>query len=397
MKVLIINSVCGVGSTGRICESIAKEVNKVGEAVIAYGRGNYHGPIKTYKIETTIGVAIHGVQSRVFSNHGRSSKRATIRLISYIEEFNPDVINIHNIHGYYLNYEILFNYFKSSQKKIVWTLHDQWPVSPHAAYIEEDEYGNSPIQINNRFELKEYPKTFFWNPSKKNYNLKKESFYSLSRKQMVVVTPSDWLKDFLNKTYMKKYSLMVINNGIDLSTFRPNNIEKTPNKKILLGVANYWDRRKGLDFLLELSMMLDDSYELIIVGETKKDLSKYNITHIPRTNNVDELVNLYSNADIFINPTLADNFPTTNLESLACGTPVITFSSGGSGEAITSKVGRVLSNKNSAELYSAVKKINKNQEIISECLDKASEYDEKKVFKLYVELFERLQNSDGDW
>ncbi|UQF24041.1 glycosyltransferase [Vagococcus lutrae] len=388
MKVLIVNSVCGVGSTGRICESIAKKVDTVGESVVAYGRGNYTGEVQTYKIGNDYDVLRHYVSSRLFSLHGRKSKKPTQNLINFIKDYNPDIINLHNIHGYYLNYELLFKFLKTTNIKIVWTLHDQWPFSPHAAYIEENIDGTLPTEIMNRNELNEYPKTFSYLFSKKNYQIKRELFSLIDKNQMIIVTPSKWLANLTKNTFLGKYKVKVINNGINLDTFKPMSFPKSKEKKKVLGVASVWDNRKGLDYLLEIAEK--DKYDVTIVGKTNRDLSKHKLNYIQRTNNAVELAKFYSQADVFVNPTLADNFPTTNIESIACGTPVITFATGGSGECLDEEIGKVLAEKTVESLMNAIDETEKNRKVSEKCVEKSKEYNEKDKFGEYLSLFEHV-------
>jgi len=366
MKVLQINSVCGYGSTGRIVTDIYNVLEKQGHScLVAYGRGDAPKEINSFKIGNDFDNYMHVAMTRILDMHGFGSKRATMEFIKKAEEYNPDVIHIHNIHGYYINIEILFNYLKKVNKPIVWTLHDCWAFTGHCAYFDYAQCDKWKVCCNNCQQSNEYPKSVIVDNSKKNYETKKRLFNGLGN--MVIVTPSIWLSDLVKQSFLKKYDLAVINNGINLdifrrtaSDFREKNSIK--NKTLVLGVANIWDRRKGLEDFVKLSEIADEKkFKFCLVGLNKKQLQKIptNIIGITRTNNIRELVEIYSAADIFFNPTYEDNYPTTNLEALSCGTPVVTYDTGGSAESIlkSGNYGAIIPKRN----YEDVLKIDKEK------------------------------------
>mgnify|MGYP004526499615 CR=1 FL=1 len=339
MKVLQINSVCGVGSTGRIATDLYKALEEKGhECVIAYGRGTAPEGIKTIKIGTNFDNYMHVAKTRVFDKHGFGSIKATKDFIKRVEEYNPDVIHLHNIHGYYINIEILFDYLKKANKKVVWTLHDCWAFTGHCAYFDYVGCNKWKEGCKECPQKKEYPNSLLMDSSEWSFNKKKDIFTGVT--DLTIVTPSKWLAGLVKQSYLSEYKVEVINNGIDLDIFKPTKSDfreryGLENKFIILGVASVWDRRKGLQYLVNLAEKIDDDYKVIIVGvseKQKKSLPK-NIIGITRTNNIRELVEIYSAADVFVNPTLEDNFPTTNLEAIACGTDIITFDTGGSSES----------------------------------------------------------------
>ena len=339
MKVLQINSVCGVGSTGRIATDLYKALEEKGhECVIAYGRGTAPEGIKTIKIGTNFDNYMHVAKTRVFDKHGFGSTKATKEFIKKVEELNPDVIHLHNIHGYYINIEILFDYLKRANKKVIWTLHDCWAFTGHCAYFDYVGCNKWKEGCKECPQKKEYPNSLLMDSSEWSFNKKKDIFTGVA--DLTIVTPSKWLAGLVKQSYLSEYKVEVINNGIDLDIFKPTKSDfreryGLENKFIILGVANVWDRRKGLQYLIDLAEKIDDNYKVIIVGvseKQKKSLPK-NIIGITRTNNIRELVEIYSAADVFVNPTLEDNFPTTNLEAIACGTDIITFDTGGSSES----------------------------------------------------------------
>jgi putative colanic acid biosynthesis glycosyltransferase len=347
MKILQINSVFSSGSTGRIVSNLHNKLKNNGyDSYVIYGRGKKTlKDNKVFKFGNNFSLFFHIVISRLFDIQGKGSILPTLRMINLIKKIKPDIIHLHNIHGYFLNYKLLFNFFEKNQNRIVWTFHDCWPITGHCTFFEFVNCQKWISGCNSCPLKKDYPSSFFIDNSKNNYKQKKFIFKKLN---LTIVTPSIWLRNIIKNSFMNKYEVKVINNGIDLSIFKPTssnlkNDLQFRNKKVILGVANIWDKRKGLDYFYKLSRILDDSYKIVLVGLSKSQIIKCpsNIIAFPKTKDVYELAKLYSMASVFFNPTLDDNFPTTNLESLACGTPVITFDTGGSVESISNETGLV--------------------------------------------------------
>lgn len=337
----MINVVCGIRSTGRICTDLAKSLEAQGHEVkIAYGRETVPTEFEKYavRIGNDWDVRFHGLKARLFDGMGFGSRRATKNFIRWIEEYNPDVIHLHNIHGYYLNVRILFDYLRKCDKKIIWTMHDCWSFTGHCMYFDYENCDGWKHGCGNCPQKSVYPKRIGIDHSKRNYRVKKELFTGI--KNLTIVTPSQWLAELVKQSYMRKYDVKVIHNGVDTDVFKPTESQircsyGLADKTVILGVAAVWDRRKGLEDFIELSKRLDESYKIILVGLTKDQMSDLpsNIIGIERTNSVQDLVKLYSAADVFVNPTKEDNYPTTNLEAIACGTPVVTYNTGGSPES----------------------------------------------------------------
>jgi len=348
MKVLQVNSVCGVGSTGRIATDIHKILIEKGhESYIAYGRGKPKNCNNTIRIGTNSDNYFHVFLTRLFDKHGFGSKNATKKFISEIKKVNPDVIHLHNIHGYYINIELLFDYLIDSKKPVVWTLHDCWSFTGHCAHFDYIECYKWQDECSKCPNIRKYPKSVVKDNSKRNYVKKKKLFTNLSN--LTLVTPSKWLSRFVEKSYLKDFPIKVINNGIDLKVFKPtksnfimkNNLQ---GKFVLLGVSNVWNDKKGFDFLLKLSKQLKSDEIIILVGlkENQLSLLPNNIIGITHTENPQKLAEIYSACNVFINPTYEDNFPTTNIESLACGLPVIAFDTGGCSEVINQLNGAII-------------------------------------------------------
>lgn len=355
-RILFINSVCN-GSTGTICKNLYKAAVEEGhECCIAYGRGEAPKGFKTIKIGNKLDIYLHILKARLFDASGFGSKQATKEFIKEIDEFKPDIIHLHNIHGYYVNIEILFKYLKDhSEIKKIWTLHDCWAFTGHCAYYTYAKCNKWQTCCNGYCPNKnEYPKTIF-SKIESNFNKKRKVFCGVEN--MILVTPSKWLKGEVEKSYLKSYQTKVINNGVDINVFKytESDIKERydiKNKRVILGVASVWDKRKGLDTFIELSKQLDNEYQIVLIGLNKKQIKKLpsNIIGITRTENVEELVKWYSAADVYFNPTLEDNYPTTNLEAIGCDTPVVTFNTGGSPESAYASKKNIIYMKNINEI-----------------------------------------------
>lgn len=400
MKILQINTVVNSGSTGRIAEEIGQMAIKAGwESYIAYGRNERPSSSNLIKIGTDKDVKLHGLQTRLFDRHGLGSKNATFDFIQKVEKIKPDIVHLHNIHGYYINIEVLFHYLKNAKVPVVWTFHDCWPLTGHCSHFMFVECDKWKTQCYDCPQKTRYPASYFIDRSKKNYILKKELFNSLPNLTLVPV--SQWLAGILQESFLLNYPIKVINNGINTEVFKPSlssdfrNKYGLEDKFILLGVASVWEERKGLKDFIELSKLLDSGYQIVLVGLTKKQIKQLpeNILGIERTENVEELADIYSTSDVFINPTYEDNFPTTNLESLACGTPVITYKTGGGPEAIDVSTGIVVEQGNINKLVEAIftiKKIGK-QYYSDACVNRAHKlYKKEDRYKEYIDLYESL-------
>lgn len=395
MKVLQINTVCGTGSTGRIATDIHRILIDEGhESYIAYGRDLPKNCNNAIRIGSKMDNYTHALKTRIFDKHGFGSVKATHRFIEKVKEIDPDIIHLHNIHGYYINIEVLFNYLKEANKPVVWTLHDCWSFTGHCAYFDYVGCEKWKTGCFKCPEKKSYPRSIIMDNSKNNYLDKKRIFTGV--KNITIVTPSQWLANLVKQSILNEYNVKVINNGIDLNIFKPsiNNFKNRYNlsdKFIILGIASVWERRKGLKYFIELSEKLKDDEGIILVGLSDKQLKEIpnKIVGILCTNNIEELVDIYSSADVFINPTLEDNFPTTNLEALGCGTPVVTFNTGGSAESIDEKTGLVINDKCVDSMYESIQKIKKDKVFNSkECRSRAENfYDKKNKFIEYLELY----------
>lgn len=394
-KLLQVNVTANSGSTGKIAEAIGQQaISRGWESWIAYGRGTPQSASSLIRIGNDWDMRWHGVETRLLDNHGLASRRVTRHFIRQIKEINPDIIHLHNIHGYYLNYPLLFQYLKEWGGPVVWTLHDCWPYTGHCAYYDFAGCDRWKTGCNNCPQLKSYPSALFIDRSKRNYADKRNAFTGCHNMHLIAV--SDWLNIELNKSFLKDYPIYTIRNGIDLSVFKPApSYHNDGNSKFILGVANVWETRKGLDEFYKLRNLLPHNYNINLIGLSKSQISALpnGITGITHTENINQLAELYAKADIFINPTLEDNFPTTNLEALACGTPVITYNTGGSPEAIDSDTGIVVNGGDIDGLAAAVIKITKEKDKYTseQCRTRALTYFDKDIcFKKYFDLYDSL-------
>lgn len=395
MKVAQINSVCGIRSTGRICTDLAEVLKDQGyECKIAYGRENVPQKYQQYSIRmgNAFSIKIDALKTRLFDNAGFNSNRTTKKLIEWLIEYNPDIIHLHNLHGYYINLKILFEYLKICGKKIVWTLHDCWSFTGHCSNFTFAKCEQWRTHCLSCSQTKEYPKSLFRNNAKNNYQNKKELFTAIPN--MTIVTPSHWLASLVRESFLKDYPIQIIPNGIDLSVFKPTDSDlrekfDLQNKKIILGVASAWGKRKGFDDFIRLAQLLKEEYQVVMVGVTAKQKKKLpsNIIAIERTNSVVELAQWYTLADVFFNPTYEDNFPTTNIEAIACGTPIITYPTGGSPEPVIETNGLVTKDFKVEELMKVLPEIFKLDR--RKIRETALKYDKMKQYQKYIRIYEK--------
>lgn len=344
MKVLIVNSVCGIGSTGRICVSLARELEAAGHEVrIAHGRGPVPESARKYalRIGNRLDFGWHLLMTRLFDGQGFASARATRCFLAWAEEWKPDLLWLHNLHGYYVNCELLFAWIKKHpDMEVRWTLHDCWAFTGHCPYFTAVNCSKWETCCGACPQKKLYPASLFLDRSRANYLRKKAAFTGV--KSLTLITPSRWLAGLVKKSFLKDYPVEVRYNTIDTGVFRPTESRfrqehGLEGKKIVLGVSNAWQEpRKGLKDMLALPSLLGDSFAVVIVGlpEALQKTLPADVIGLGKTGSQRELAEIYTAADVFVNPTYEDNYPTTNLEAQACGTPVVTYDTGGSPESV---------------------------------------------------------------
>ena len=370
-RIVQINPVVRINtSTGRIMQEIGSLAESAGWLNwCAYSKGR-DGERECVTGSIAVGdrwsVAVHGVLTRLFDRHGLGSARATRNFVKRLKEISPDIIHIHNIHGYFLNYPLLFEYLRESDVKVVWTVHDCWLYTGHCYYYSAAGCDKWQTGCGDCPQRGAFPRSIFADRSRRNFSDKKSAFTSIPRDRMVIVPVSEWIRGEMSKSFLKDCRFEVIHNGIDTSVFHPcdgsemrRRLGVGPDKKIILGLASIWSKEKGLDDFIKLSRLIGQDEVIVLVGVDDKTagLLPESVRSIRRTENIEMLAQLYSEATAFVNPTWQDNYPTVNLEAISCGTPVVTYRTGGSIESVTDATGRVVEQGDVAGLLGAVREI----------------------------------------
>lgn len=407
MKVAQINMV-PYGSTGKIMLQIAETARESGHDVLCFVTELFSSKGRRKPVEEKGLVyygsfyenMIHNYLGKLFGLNGRFSYFGTKQLVNKLKEFSPDIVHLHNLHSFCIDLPVLFKYLRESSVQVVWTLHDCWAftgIGAHFTIARCDKWKTGCYRCP---QIKTYPKSYV-DTSKFMYAYKRKLFTSV--KNMTLVTPSEWLAGLVGRSFLKEYPVKVINNGIDLSVFEPtpsNFREKhgiPRDKFIVLGVAFGWGKRKGLDVFIELSKRLEqDKFQIVLVGTDEKVDKQLpqNIVSIHQTQNQTELAEIYTAADLFVNPTREDNYPTVNMEAIACGTPVVTFDTGGSSECIDENCGCVVACDDIDGLEKVIKGIYLERSYLKDdCLHHAKAFDKKAKFQEYLRLYENCTHS----
>lgn len=394
MKIVQINATCGVGSTGKICVAISELLTQHGIENYILHSGNTNGYDLGIACVSKKYIKIQAAKSRVFGNYGFNSKKGTKEIIRNLERIQPDIVHLHNIHGHDCNLEMLFRYFKEKQTKLLWTFHDCWAFTAYCPYFIFAKCDRWKTKCDHCPQRKQF--SWFFDRSTELFERKKTL---LSNLNLTIVTPSQWLADLVKQSFLSRYPVKVIHNGIDLEVFKPTtgNFRQRygiGEKYIVLGVAFDWGVRKGLDVFVELSRRLPaNQYKIVLVG-TDENVDKQlpsNILSIHRTQNQKELAEIYTAADVFVNPTREDNYPTVNMEAIACGTPVITFRTGGSPEMLDETCGVVVECEDVENLTNEIARAcTEKTYSVSYCVEKAKEFNKSEIFKECIDLYERI-------
>ncbi len=398
---LQINVAANITSTGRIAEQIGVLAKNAGwESYIAYGRSANKSQSHLVKIGNKLSIYEHGLESLLLDNHGLSSTMATKRLISHIKKINPDIIHLHNIHGYYINYRVLFEFLSEASIPVFWTLHDCWSYTGHCSHYSDIDCQKWQTQCSHCPKFHNYPKSLFIDRSKRNYEIKKNFFTSISKLTLVPV--SHWLENEVKKSFLSDCQVCCILNGVDVEQFKPHedidglrSAYGLTNKKVLLGVATAWGPRKGWADYIKLSRTLSEDFKIVMVGVTEDQAKGLpsSILAIQRTESIEKLAELYSLADVVLNLSDEESFGLTTAEGFACGTPSIVYNCTASPELITPETGMVIEKGDMDALLDAIYTISSNgkQYYSIKCRDRAvSLYDKNKNFKEYIQLYNQL-------
>lgn len=386
MKVLQINTTYNIGSTGRIAAGIDNVLVEADiDSYCAYGYGSqvdeHH-----YRIINKLDSYVHNFLSRLTDGQGLYSAYKTGQFIKWVESINPDIIHLHNLHGNYFDYEIFFDYLKRKTCKVVWTLHDCWSFTGHCAYFDMVGCNKWKAGCHDCPQIKSYPPSIL-DRCHRNFQLRKRLFTALGDR-LVLVPVSYWLAGLLKESFFSNTKIVTIHNGINLENFKRYEVNVT--KPYILGVAAPWDKRKGLSDFVKLRDILDSSVGIKLVGLTSAQISSLpeGIEGIERTNNVAELAKLYSGASVFVNTTYEDNYPTVNLESIACGTPVITYNTGGSPESVADGCGIVVRQGNVSSLKKVILELMNDKTNPINLVELAlAKFNERDCFKKYLNLY----------
>lgn len=403
MKVLLqINAIVNIGSTGRIAEGIGKlAIDQGWKSYIAYGRKAQKSSSVLIRVGNKFSIGWHGMLTRLWDMHGFSSSRATRQLIKEIQRISPDIIHLHNLHGYYLNVKLLFDFLSKANIPVVWTLHDCWAMTGHCAHFQNNSCDKWQVGCERCQYLQTYPASWGWDGSKHNFLRKSACFTSIEN--MTIVPVCRWLEMLVKKSYLRIYPVSTILNGIDIQKFSQVEAWKLKDrlglngKFVMLAVASQWNTTKGYGDLLSLSHVLQKDEMILLIGLDAGRIKKLppGMIALQRTENISDLAVCYSMADVFINPTYEDTFPTVNLEALACGTPVITYDTGGCSETIDETCGKVVKRGDWVGLYEAVSLLRQRGKtsFTQSCRKRVEEYfDEKRQYQSYINLYQSILN-----
>lgn len=398
-KVLQINVSLNVGSTGRIVNEIGDAIIAEGwESHVAYGRTSSSSESTAHKIGSRVDQGLHVLLTRLLHKHGSGSKQATKRLGTLISKLQPDIIHLHNLHGYYLHLVELMKILKSWGKQVVWTFHDAWPLTGHCCYFNRFNCQKWQETCHQCPLIRYYPESWGVDNSTSNHLKKKEYIGALDHLHIVPV--SYWLGDVVRQSHLKNKPITVIQNGVDTEIFFPSQKKQMRSrsedgKKVYLGAASLWSDLKGLDDFVKMAALLNDNERFVLIGlseQQSKNLPK-NITAIPRTSSLEELRNWYSSASVFVNPSKSESFGLVTAEALACGTPVVVYNTTACPELVDEHTGRVVPIRNYTAMLAAARELAalESPALQSHCSSRAKTFFDKKQQTLkYIQLYKQL-------
>ena len=351
MRVLLIDVNCKNSSTGKIVYDLYTYLNDHGNiATVCYGRGPKLHEKNIYKFGIDIETYLHAFLARITGYNGCFSYYSTKRLINYIEKFKPDMIHIHELHAYFVNIGTLINYIKKKQIPVVWTFHCEYMYTGKCGHAYDCE--NWKVECDNCPMLSKYPKSIFFDRTKEMFNFKKKLLLDFD---FTIITPSEWLAKRVRESFLSNKTIKVIHNGIDTdkvfyirekkeTTYLYDKYGIDKIKKIVISVApNIMDERKGGTIILEIAKEMKE-FQFILVGTDETKKYSNNVLLIKKINNQNELARLYSIADLFLICSKKENFPTTCIEAMSCGLPVVGIDEGGTKETVPNPYGLFVKN-----------------------------------------------------
>jgi glycosyltransferase involved in cell wall biosynthesis len=402
IKILRITTEINRSSIGRTTEQIGRLViNEGWKSYIAYGRTGGKSESNIIRIGNRLSVYWHVFLTRFFDMHGYGSVRATKSFIKRINKIRPNIIHLHDIHGYYINLKILFKYLSESKIPVVWTQHDCWAFTGHCTHYTEAKCFKWRSECNNCPQKFAYPKSFLMDGSRRNFYLKKKLFSSINN--LVVVAVSDWMREQISESFLNRYPTIRIYNGIDTEVFKPmpecqkeiKDKYKLGNTIVLMAFATAWGTRKGLNDFYKLRKELGEKYTIVLVGLPKSAQAQLpvGIVGIERTDNLEELVKLYSAASIILNLSSEESFGKTTPEGLACGIPGIVYNSTASPELINEHTGRVVCKGDIKGIVNAINDILSwdGEETMLNCRKRACQlFHKDKNLSQYISLYKSI-------
>jgi len=406
MRTLLqINSVAGCGSTGGIVSGLARLAAGAGwNSLIAYGRGTGSDELQAVRVGTDCDVRRHGVVTRLFDRHGLGSRTATERFITRMEQVRPDLIHLHNLHGYYLNIRVLFEWLSTRDIPVVWTFHDCWPMTGHCSHFDHIGCEKWKTVCRQCPQTGRYPASILLDRSEKNFRLKRVLFTSVKR--MTIVPVSRWLNGVVGQSFLGDVPRKVIYNGVDTGLYKPaesSDVRRkfgVDGKFIILGAAGKWDDRKGLFDFIELAGRTGPDVAIILAGLNRRQLKNLpaNVTGTGRLGSLEELAGLYSAADVYLNLSAEETFGLTTAEALACGTPVVVYNATASPELVSPETGIVVEKGDISGLLNAVGIIRNNGKTAysAACRQRALDFfNRDRMLSEYLELYESVHTKQS--
>ena len=398
-KLLLINVALNWGSTGKIVEGIGTLAKSSGWEVFAAHGARYNNPsqLNSFQITSIIDEGIHYIQSTLYDAQGLGSSQATRHLLKHIDIIHPNIVHIHNLHGCFINYPLLFEYLHYKEIPVVWTLHDCWAMTGHCVHFERTHCEKWKTECGDCPQKRDYPTSFFLDRSKSNFKLKKRLFTAMDK--MRITTVSSWLKGVAEESFLNKFPVDVVPNGIDTNSFVFSASDlrerfKIGNKKLILSVASGFGERKGINDYVQLSKLLTSDYQLLLVGTDRRDLKVLpsNVIAIDRADGAAELAEFYSAADVLLSLSYEETFGLTIVEAMACGTPAIVYDNTAQPELITAETGIVVPNGDIEKVKTAIEEVcAKGKDHYSlACREHALEYDQKKSYQKYLDLYVQM-------